>query len=106
MIVPSWLVVWAVLLLLGLVVGVLARFLLTLAVAVVILGLIGIALLGLFAPAMLSELPGIFGGLWNDLPVTSATLFTLGAVVFLIGVLGGVLLTTPLRALSPARSAS
>lgn len=105
MIFPSWLVVWVVLLLLGLIVGVLSRFLLALAVAVVVLGVIGVALLGLFAPAILTQIPEVLSRLWSDLPFSTAGLFTLGAVVFLIGVLAGVLLTTPLRALSPARSA-
>ena len=106
MFLPAGLVVYAVLLLLGLIVGVLARYLLALAAAIVVLAALGIALVGLFNPSALSRIPELLGRLLNDLPISSAVVFTLGALVFLIGVLAGVLLTTPIRAVVPARSAS
>lgn len=104
MFLPSGLVTYAILLLLGLIVGVLARYLLALAAAILLLAAFGIALLSLFDPSMLARLPEIVGGLWNDLPFSSMAYLTVGVLVFLIGVLTGVLLTTPLRGLAPARS--
>lgn len=106
MLLPAGWVVYAVLLLLGLIVGVLARYLLALAAALLLLSALGIALIGLFDPSALARIPELLGRLWNDLPVASPVLLTVSALVFLLGVLGGVLLTTPLRAFDSARSAS
>ena len=106
MVLASGLVAYATLLLLGLIVGLLARYLLALAAALLVLAALVVALIGLFDPAALSRIPELLGRLWSDLPFSSTLVSTVGALVFLIGVLGGVLLTTPIRAFVPARAAS
>lgn len=105
MVVPGWLIVYVVAILLGLIIGVLARYLLVLVAVVVAVGLFGVALLAALDPGALGFLQSILVALWNGVPFTSATFFTLGGVVFLVGVLAGVLITTPLRSFRGARPA-
>ena len=83
--------------------GVLARFLLTLLAVLVVLGALGIAALGILDPALLAQIPELLGRVVSGLPFSPTVLFTVGALVFLVGVLAGVLLTTPLRGLARAR---
>ena len=79
MFLPSGLVGYAILLLLGVIVGLLARYLLALAAAVFLLVGLGIALLGLFDPSALSRIPELLGRVGNDLPFSSTTLLTVSA---------------------------
>lgn len=103
MLLPTWLIVYGVLLLLGVIAGLLARYLLALVAVVVTLLVLGIAVIALFDPSALLQIPQLLGRLWSDLPFSLTEFFTVGALVFLVGVLTGVLLTTPLRGLARAR---
>ena len=103
MLVPAWLVAYAVVFLVGVIVGLLARFLLALVAVVVVMGLFGVAVLGLLDRSLLSYLLGFVRTLSGGLPFSLATFFTFGALIFAGGVLAGVLLTTPLRAFQHSR---
>lgn len=106
MLVPAWLLAYAVVFLLGVIVGLLARFLLALVAVVVVVGLLGVAVLTLFDPSSLSQFLGLLGRLLGSLPLSPTAFFTFGALIFAGGVLAGVLLTTPLRRPERARPAS
>ena len=93
------LVVYAVLLFAGLIVGLLLRFLLTLIVVVTAVAIIGVWLLGWLDPTALSQWPTWVNQYLGGRLVGGEMFFTLGGLVFLVGVLLGVLLTSRLRAL-------
>ena len=93
------LVVYAALLFAGLIVGLLLRFLLTLIVVVTAVTIIGVWLLGWLDPAALSQWPTWVNQYLGGRFVGGEMFFTLGGLVFLAGVLIGVLLTSRLRAL-------
>ena len=94
--VPPWVIEYTVVLLLGLIAGLLLRFLLVM-VAVVATAVIFVWLLGYIDTASLDQLPSLTGRLLFGLPIGPQVLFTLGAVVFLVGMLIGLLLTTRVR---------
>lgn len=106
MLLPSWAVTWMAVLALGVIVGLLARFLLALLTVVLVLGVLGAALLGLFDPALLARALELVSRLGSDLPIAPAVFLTVGGLIFLVGVLTGVLLTSPLRGLARARPAA
>lgn len=102
--VPPWVIEYTVVLLLGLVAGLLLRFLLVI-VAVVVTAVVFVWLLGYIDTSSLSQLPSLTGRLLDGLPIGPQVLFTLGALIFLIGVFVGLLLTTHVRMVSQAPSA-
>ena len=106
MVVAAWLVAYALVFVVGVIVGVLARFLLALVAVLVVIGLLGVAVLGLLDRSLLPHLLGFVRTLPGGLPFPLATFFTFGALIFAGGVLAGVLLTTPLHGLERARPTS
>lgn len=105
MAVPAWVIAYTVALILGLIVGLLLRFLLAVVIVAAIVVVLGVWLLGLVDLSALSQLPTLTGRLLGGLPIGPQMLFTLGGLVFIVGVLVGVLLTTRLRILDRARPA-
>ena len=102
----SWIVVYAVVLLLGLIAGVLARYLLALAVVVITLVVLGVAVLSAIDPGAPAVFESLLGHAVRGLPISPAAFFTVGGLVFLVGVVAGILLTSPLRGLERTRYAS
>ncbi len=102
--IPDWSIVYLVALVLGLVVGLMLRFLLTLLVVATIVFVVGIWVFGLLDPATLARLPTIVEQYLGGVSVGPQILLTVGGLVFLGGVLGGVLLTSRLRGLEHVRS--
>lgn len=101
--VPAWVTVYTVIILLGLIAGLLLRFLLTVVVVTVTVVVLGVWLLGLLDASALSQLPTLTGRVLDGLPIGPQVLFTVGAAVFLFGAFIGLLLTTRIRALDRAR---
>jgi hypothetical protein len=101
--VPPWVIEYTVVLLLGLIAGLLLRFILVVA-AVVVTAVIFVWLLGFIDTSALSQLPSLTGRLLYGLPIGPQVLFTLGALVFLVGMFIGLLLTTRIRVVSEAPS--
>lgn len=98
MAVPGWAIEYGVIFILGLIAGLLVRFLI-LVVTVVILAVVVIWLLGYIASSLLSSLPTFTGHVVAGLSIGPQILFTVGALIFIVGVFLGVLLTTRLRGL-------
>lgn len=96
MTVPDWVIEYAVIFILGLIAGLLVRFLI-LIVAVVVAAVVIIWLLGYIASSLLSSLPTFTGQFIAGLSIGPQILFTVGALVFIVGVFLGILLTTRLR---------
>ncbi len=102
--IPDWSIVYLVALVLGLVVGLMLRFLLTLVVVATIVFIVGTWVFGLFDPAAFASLPRFVEQYLGGVSVGPQTFLSVGGLVFLGGVLGGVLLTSRLRGLEHARS--
>ena len=102
--VPPWVIEYTVVLLLGLIAGLLLRFLLVI-VAVVVAAVVFVWLLGYIDTSALSQLPSLTGRLLGGLPIGPQVLFTLGALIFLVGVFVGLLLTTRIRAVGESSAA-
>ncbi len=100
---PGWVVSFAVVFLFGLIVGVLARYLIALLATLLVIGLIVLAAISLFAPTLLGRLVPLVESAVRVFPVSPAAFLSVGALVFAVGALVGVLLTTPLRGLDRAR---
>jgi hypothetical protein len=101
--VPAWVTVYTVVILLGLIAGLLLRYILTVVIVTTIVVVLGIWLLGLLDASALSQLPTLTGRLMAGLPIGPQVLFTVGAAVFLTGAFVGLLLTTRIRAFDRAR---
>lgn len=101
MAVPAWVIEYTVVLLLGLIVGLLIRYII-LIVTFLIAAVLFVWLLGYVDTSLLSKLPTLTGRFLDGLPIGPQVLFTLGAMVFFIGLFIGLLLTTRLRALDRA----
>jgi hypothetical protein len=102
--IPDWSIVYLVALVLGLVVGLMLRFLLTLVVVATIVFIVGTWVFGLLDPAAFAQLPRFVEQYLGGVSVGPQTFLSVGGLVFLGGVLGGVLLTSRLRGLEHARS--
>jgi len=98
MAVPDWAIEYGVIFILGLIAGLLVRFLI-LIVAVVVAAVVIIWLLGYIASSLLSSLPTFTGQVVAGLSIGPQLLFTVGALVFIVGLFLGILLTTRLRSL-------
>lgn len=95
---PEWALVYAVVLFLGLIAGLLLRFFLGL--ACVLLGAVGLGwLLGYVNTSQVVRGVAALGRILAGVGVSSALLFSVVGVVFLLGMCVGVLLTSRLRAL-------
>lgn len=104
--IPAWLIAYSILLVLGVIVGLLLRFLLVLIVVAAALVLLAVWLLAFFDPGALGQLRSLVSGLFSGIALSPELLFTTGTLVFLGGVLGGVLLTTRLRGIEQPRPVS
>jgi hypothetical protein len=104
MAVPTWVIEYTVVLLLGLIAGLLIRYIIVI-VAILIAAVLFVWLLGYVDSSLLSKLPTLAGHLVDGLPIGPQVLFTLGAMIFFVGLTIGLLLTTRLRALDRARPA-
>lgn len=94
---PTWAIVFAVVLLLGLIAGLLLRFFVTM--ACLIAGGVGLAyLLGYVSMSQISEGFTELQRILSAAGVSSTLLFTGTGLVFVAGMCGGVLLTSRLRA--------
>jgi hypothetical protein len=103
-VVPSWFVQYAVVLLIGMIVGLMLRFV----VAIVLVGVAAvgtIVLLGYVGAPVLSQASGLVVRAAERLGGVAGVLFTVVGLVFVAGVLGGLLLTSPLRAFGRPRFA-
>ena len=95
--VPAWVFYYTVVLVLGLIAGLLLRFLITLIVLVV--AAIGVIwLLGYIDTSLLANLPTLTGRYLAGLPIGPQVLFTAAGAIFLVGAFIGLLLTTRLSA--------
>lgn len=103
MAVPAWVIEYTVILFIGLIAGLLLRFMLTI-LALVAAAVLFVWLLGYVDTSVLSGLPTITGRLINGLPIGPQVLFTLGALVFIVGMFLGLLLTTRLPGLARIRA--
>ncbi len=106
MVLPDWFVVYSLAFIGGLILGLLLRFLLTLLVVTTVAVVVGVWIVGLFEPAMLTQVPSLILHFLDGLAIGPQMFLTVGALVFLAGVLGGVLLTSPLRGLERPRAAA
>ena len=104
MAVPSWVIEYTVVLLLGLIAGLLIRYII-LIVTILVAAVLFVWLLGFVDTALLSKLPTLTGRFLGGLPIGPQVLFTQGALIFFMGLFIGLLLTTRLRALDRAGSA-
>ncbi len=103
---PDGSLVYLIALVLGLIVGLMLRFLLALVVAGTIVFVISVSVLALLDPGALAQLPTLVDQYLGNVSVGPQMFFTVGGLVFLGGVLGGVLLTSRLRGLEHVRSAA
>ena len=103
--VPPWVIAYTVLLLLGLTVGLLFRFVVTLVVVIAAVVILGVWMLGLIAYSSLAAVPAAASQFLGAFPIGPQALFTVGSVVFLIGLTIGLLLTTRLRGLDRPKPA-
>jgi hypothetical protein len=102
--VPTWVEIYTVVVILGLIVGLLLRQIVT-TILVLAAVLVGVWLLGLVSASALAGLPTLTGRFLGGLPIGPQVLFTVGGVVFLVGVLVGLLLTSRLNLLDRSRPA-
>jgi hypothetical protein len=102
--VPTWVEIYTVVVILGLIVGLLLRQIVT-TILVLAAVLVGVWLIGLVAASALAGLPTLTGRILGGLPIGPQVLFTVGGLVFLVGVLGGLLLTSRLSILDRSRPA-
>lgn len=102
--VPPGLVEYAVVLLLGVSLGLLLRF--AVALVVVLAAVVGIvALLGYLDVRLFGQVLAWLARRTVLLDTLEGFLFTVVGLVFVVGVVAGLLLTTPLRGLAPSRAA-
>lgn len=102
--VPPGLVEYAVVLLLGVSLGLLLRF--AVALVVVLGAVVGIvALLGYLDVRLFGQVLAWLAQRTVLLDTLEGFLFTVVGLVFVVGVVAGLLLTTPLRGLAPSRAA-
>ncbi len=102
--VPPGLVEYAVVLLLGVSLGLLLRF--AVALVVVLAAVVGIvALLGYLDVRLFGQVLAWLAQRTVLLDTLEGFLFTVVGLVFVVGVVAGLLLTTPLRGLAPSRAA-
>jgi hypothetical protein len=102
MAVPAWVIVYTVTILIGLIAGLLLRFILAIVIASAVI-VFGVWLLGAFDSAVLAQLPTLSGRVVGGLSIGPEILFSVGAVVFLVGLFLGLLLTTRVRVFDRSR---
>ena len=103
--VPAWVDVYTVVVLLGLIAGLLVRYVLAILIVAGVV-VLGVWLLGVFDAAALAQLPTISGRIVAGLAIGPQVLFSTGAVVFLAGMFVGLLLTTRLRIFDRSRAST
>jgi hypothetical protein len=102
--VPAWVIEYTVFLILGLIAGLLVRFILVV-IAVLAAIVLLVWLLGYVDSSLFSSLPSLTSRFLGGLPIGPQVLLTVGALVFLVGLFLGLLLTTRVRVLDRARAA-